>query len=127
MDFKYKVKDNKTWDTNALKRVLIRDYPGAKNAVEAMSMARASLNKKKDFQEIEDAGFEMTLALIEIENYGAGTIEIDKDHEHKLSLMKTETVQQIRLWVKGWKRAIDLAKEKENESCPSNQLDSSWR
>ncbi len=39
MDFKYRVKDGKTWDKTALPRVLSKLYPGAKNAVDALKLA----------------------------------------------------------------------------------------
>ena len=106
------------WDSESLKRTLVRDYPGAKSLQEAVSMAKSKPAQVKEpvlIQEKEEDPLTETYrtAVLEIEKVYDPLANYCPETVKELATKPLKTSQDVISWRDGW---LDLIRSHTDDS-----------
>jgi len=105
------------WDSESLKRTLVRDYPGAKSLHEAVKMARTNPAKTSEPDLKENKENPLTeayrTAVLELEKVYDPNAQYDPEKVKELAIKPLKTVQDVNSWKEAWLALIESVNDTE--------------
>ena len=105
------------WDSESLKRTLVRDYPGAKSLHEAVRMAKTNPAKTSEPDLKENKENPLTeayrTAVLELEKVYDPNAQYDPEKVSELAVKPLKTVQDVISWKEAWLTLIESVNDTE--------------